>query len=117
MSRLIIHNQAVYNGLTKELADEKVEYINNVLHYKAVVLHEEYSDSEIKTISKFFNDWFKDTYIYGSDAIEVVGSVKEEKKESDFHCGFEESGGHAYNCNDCPNKCEEWYQWDKEMKR
>lgn len=34
-----------------------------------------------------------------------------------FHCGFEESGGHAYNCNDCPNKCEEWHQWDKEMKR
>ena len=32
-----------------------------------------------------------------------------------FHCGFEESGGHAYNCNDCPNKCEEWYQWDKEI--
>lgn len=79
MSRIIIHNQAVYNGLTKELADEKVEYVNNVLHYKAVALHEEYTDSEIKAISKFFNDWFKDTYIYGSDAIEVVG---EEKKEA-----------------------------------
>lgn len=37
--------------------------------------------------------------------------------ESDFHCGFEESGGHAYNCNDCPNKCEEYYQWDKEMRK
>lgn len=36
--------------------------------------------------------------------------------EAEFHCGVEESGGHAYNCNDCPNKCEEWYQWDKEMK-
>ena len=114
MSRLIIHNQAVYDGLTKELADEKVEYIKNVLQYKAVVLHEEYSDSEIKTISRFFNDWFKDSYIYGSDAIEVVGSVKEEKKEYEFHCGFEKSGGHAYNCNDCPNKCGEWNQWDKE---
>lgn len=33
-----------------------------------------------------------------------------------FHCGVEESGGHAYNCNDCPNKCDEWYQWDKEFK-
>ena len=33
-----------------------------------------------------------------------------------FHCGVEESGFHAYNCNDCPNKCEEYYQWDKEMK-
>ena len=38
------------------------------------------------------------------------------EKEAEFHCGFEESGGHAYNCNDCPNKCEEWYQWDKEFK-
>ena len=35
-------------------------------------------------------------------------------KEAEFHCGVEESGGHAYNCNDCPNKCEEWHQWDKE---
>lgn len=33
-----------------------------------------------------------------------------------FHCGVEKSGFHAYNCNDCPNKCEEYYQWDKEMK-
>lgn len=33
-----------------------------------------------------------------------------------FHCGIEESGFHAYNCNDCPNKCEEYYQWDKEMR-
>lgn len=40
--------------------------------------------------------------------------MKEEKAE--FHCGVEESGGHAYNCNDCPNKCEEWHQWDKEFK-
>ena len=118
MSRLIIHNQAVYDGLTKELSDEKFEYINNVLQYKAVVLHEEYSDSEIKTISRFFNDWFKDTYIYGSDAIEVVGSVKEEKKETAFHCKAEESGWRdILACNNCPNKCEEWYQWDKEMKK
>lgn len=40
----------------------------------------------------------------------------EENKDKAFHCGFEESGGHAYNCNDCPNKCEEWHQWDKEFK-
>lgn len=33
-----------------------------------------------------------------------------------FYCGVEESGFHAYNCNDCPNKCEEYHQWDKEMK-
>lgn len=33
-----------------------------------------------------------------------------------YKCGIEESGGHAYNCNDCPNKCNEWYQWDREMK-
>lgn len=37
-------------------------------------------------------------------------------KETEFHCGIEESGFHAYNCNDCPNKCEVYYQWDKEMK-
>lgn len=39
-----------------------------------------------------------------------------ESENAEFHCGIEESGFHAYNCNDCPNKCEEWYQWDKEMK-
>jgi len=39
------------------------------------------------------------------------------EKEQEFHCGVEESGFHAYNCNDCPNKCEEYYQWDKEMKK
>lgn len=38
------------------------------------------------------------------------------KDETGFHCGIEESGGHAYNCNDCTNKCSEYYQWDKEMK-
>ena len=36
--------------------------------------------------------------------------------EQGLHCGFAASGGHAYNCNDCPNKCDEWHQWDKEMK-
>ena len=35
--------------------------------------------------------------------------------KGEFHCGIEESGGHAYNCNDCPNKCEEYHQWDKEI--
>ena len=40
-----------------------------------------------------------------------------ERPEQDFHCGVEESGFHAYNCNDCPNKCDVYYQWDKEMKR
>lgn len=39
------------------------------------------------------------------------------EKETEFHCGVEESGFHAYNCNDCPNKCEEYYQWDKEIRR
>ena len=33
-----------------------------------------------------------------------------------YKCGIEESGFHAYNCNDCPNKCAEWYQWDKEFR-
>ena len=46
------------------------------------------------------------------DDKKVVSSEEEEEyKEDDnkaFHCGFEESGFHAYNCNDCPNKCEEW---------
>lgn len=64
MSRIIIYNQAIYNGLIKDLAYEK-----------AAILQEEYTDSEIKAISKFLNDWFKGTYIYGSDAMEVVGSV------------------------------------------
>lgn len=38
------------------------------------------------------------------------------KEKAEFHCGVEESGFHAYNCNYCPNKCEEYYQWDKEFK-
>lgn len=52
------------------------------------------------------------------DAIDEADTIieAEEKKTAEFHCGVEESGGHAYNCNDCPNKCEEWHQWDKEMK-
>lgn len=44
-----------------------------------------------------------------------MGDILKEK-ESEFHCGVEESGFHAYNCNDCPNKCDEWYQWDKEFR-
>ena len=35
-----------------------------------------------------------------------------------FHCKAEESRWQDLSaCNDCPNKCEEWYQWDKEMRR
>lgn len=44
---------------------------------------------------------------------ELSKALKENKS---FHCGVEELGFHAYNCNDCPNKCEEYYQWDKEMR-
>ena len=36
-------------------------------------------------------------------------------KEKEFRCEAKESGWYAYNCNDCSNKCEEWYQWGKEM--
>ena len=51
------------------------------------------------------------------DACErIEKEIEELERESEFHCGVEESGGHAYNCNDCSNKCDEWYQWDKEMK-
>lgn len=45
---------------------------------------------------------------------------QQEKENAKYHqinmFEYEESGGHAYNCNDCPNKCKEWYQWEKEMK-
>ena len=43
--------------------------------------------------------------------------MNKDESNADFHCGFEESGGHAYNCNDCPNKCDEWYKWDKETNK
>lgn len=68
--------------------------------------------------------WTKEAEKRGMTLTEYLESINPlDKSEDDiskegeeFHCGFEESGGHAYNCNDCPNKCEEWYQWDKEMK-
>lgn len=50
------------------------------------------------------------------DIPEYLFVGEENEKEAEFHCGVEESGYHAYNCNDCPNKCEEWHQWDKETK-
>lgn len=72
---------------------------------------------------------FINGYISGADIDEtptecqLVRSVKEATDEEleevvkgEFHCGIEESGFHAYNCNDCPNKCDVYYQWDKEMK-
>ena len=46
----------------------------------------------------------------------LIDKALKGETNAEFHCGIEESGGHAYNCNDCPNKCEEWHQWDKEMK-
>lgn len=67
--------------------------------------------------------WTKEAEKAGMTLTEYLESINQLNKpeddilkEAEFHCGFEESGGHAYNCNDCPNKCEEWYQWDKEMK-
>lgn len=47
---------------------------------------------------------------------EILKKENKDESNTEFHCGVEESGGHAYNCNDCSNKCDEWYQWDKEMK-
>jgi hypothetical protein len=44
--------------------------------------------------------------------------VTKREKETAFHCKAEESRWRdILACNDCPNKCEEWYQWDKEMKK
>jgi hypothetical protein len=64
----------------------------------------------IKAYEKGFESGLKIGKVIGkSDATSEV--------ETEFHCGIEESGGHAYNCNDCPNKCEEYYQWDKEMNK
>lgn len=59
--------------------------------------------------------WTKEAEKAGMTLTEYLESINPLNK-SEFHCGVEESGFHAYNCNDCPNKCEEWYQWDKEMK-
>lgn len=42
---------------------------------------------------------------------------KEKENKGEFHCKAEESRWQDLSaCNDCPNKCEEWYQWDKEFK-
>lgn len=77
MSKIVIHNQAIIDGLTKDLPAERVKYVDNVLHYKPVLLSNTYTEDEIKAISKFLNDWFKDTYIYGSDAMDVIGGIKD----------------------------------------
>lgn len=62
--------------------------------------------------------WTKEAEKAGMTLTEYLESINPlNKKEKEFHCGIEESGFHAYNCNDCPNKCEEWYQWEKEMKK
>ena len=68
--------------------------------------------------------WIKEAEKAGmtlTEYLEYINPLNESeddilKEETEFHCGIEESGFHAYNCNDCPNKCDEWYQWDKEMK-
>lgn len=69
--KVIIHNQAVIDGLTKDT--DNVEYVNNILHYKPMVLNDTYTFEELKVISKFFDDWLRDSYIRGGDAIEVFG--------------------------------------------
>lgn len=53
---------------------------------------------------------------WSDEDLYLISKALKGDKETGFHCGVEESGGHAYNCNDCPNKCEEWYQWDKGFK-
>lgn len=62
-------------------------------------------------------DLCMDCYNHISHKLTEVDRDIHFKEDKAFHCGFEESGFHAYNCNDCPNKCEEWYRWDKEMKK
>ena len=65
---------------------------------------------------EYYDDYINhSTHIDGVkvDADEDNAEVKEQK-ETEFHRGVEESGGHAYNCNDCTNKCEEWHKWNKE---
>lgn len=78
--KVIIHNQAVIDGLTKDT--DNIEYVNNSLHYKPMVLKNTYTFEELKTISKFFDDWLRDSYIRGGDAIEVFGydDTKSEKE-------------------------------------
>ena len=60
--------------------------------------------------------WTREAEKAGMTLTEYLESINPLNKSEEFHCGVEESGGHAYNCNDCPNKCDEWYQWDKEIK-
>lgn len=79
MAKVIIHNQAIIDGLTKR--DDSIEY-GGRLHHKATVLDNTYTDEELKAVSKFFNDWLKDVYIYGSDAIDVIGGIVSKGDES-----------------------------------
>ena len=83
-------------------------------------------DEAKKIIHDFLNNPYGVPVCGLDDAIKIALSIMEkyqkimefgkEKKEAEFHCGVEESGGHAYNCGDCPNKCDVYYQWDKEIE-
>ena len=71
MAKVIIHNQAIIDGLTK-------------CNKATTVMDNTYTYEELKVVSKFFNDWFKDVYIYGSDAIDVIGDIVS-KGDEDEH--------------------------------
>ena len=84
---------------------------------KPVGKHADWLDYKRKISAIFNNEPLE--IRYDPPIVEVQVSEEEWgkiQKEAEFHCGIEESGGHAYNCNDCNNKCEEYYQWDKEIK-
>ena len=70
-----------------------------------------------KEMEKACGDGWKELHDEFNKRIDEMLDIGVQRvKEAEFHCGFEESGGHAYNCNNCPNKCDEWHQWDKEFK-
>lgn len=127
------HNY-IYNKLSVECEGEMHDAeMDDLIKDLCEVLHDlewwqsgDYSEDQYReTVSEFKKKWFKSdrtSRLIKSYIIDQLDAVKSQlisligEEEAEFHCGVEESGGHAYNCNDCPNKCEEWYQWDKEMK-
>lgn len=76
-----------------------------------------WSDFEIEKVYETvgIKDAYHKGWVDGAKAMSVHKELCEEE-EKEFHCMAEEEWPHAYNCNDCPNKCEEFHQWDKEMK-
>lgn len=107
-----------------------INYIqNNKLENEYVLDCELKFDVRLKDDSRLgyelndFSDNMVDHYGFKLDGPRVIGKLTLEEalklrgETTPFRCKAEESRWqNASACKDCQNKCEEYHQWDKEMK-